>query len=343
MSQSNPFRPPPYEAAAGSAGAYRPPTGPPPHLQQQSHTTPQYPSASYSAQAAGGQSLYTPPAPYSPPSGPPPQMQHQDYTTDPYNLPSGQLQQTPPVKQQAFSMSSIIKIFAGPSNPLDPPPPSFSRQTPQWVTYEQFPMMVTLGLGKELGDGFAELPPPSALQPHPFQRHDVQEADWHRFLGDIKAAGKLTLGENIISNVAPMTMHIGLTGMLVTKAIENKQRQNKQDPCGMLVDAWNNYFFRPRRLEVVLAKGNMRISGNTDMGVPDWRHGDDSSSSSEDEQSNKTGGSGRLSDRRFGARRQGMRDRRRGEGLGQRDARRTKRRQEKANKKEHYRLIVVPA
>ncbi|KZT23391.1 hypothetical protein NEOLEDRAFT_1049519, partial [Neolentinus lepideus HHB14362 ss-1] len=138
---------------------------------------------------------------------------------------------------------------------LDPPPPSFSRPVPQYVAYEPFPTMVTLGLGKDLGDGFMEMPPPSVVQPHPFARHDVQEADWLRFLADIKAAGKLSTRENVTAAVLPMTMNLGLTGMLVSKGIQNRQIKKKQEPCGRLVDAWNSYFFLPRRLEVILAKG----------------------------------------------------------------------------------------
>ncbi|TFK52376.1 hypothetical protein OE88DRAFT_1657607 [Heliocybe sulcata] len=152
-------------------------------MQQQGYISSPYPADPYSTQ--GRHSKGTPPAPYSPPSGPPPHMRHQGHSSSPYHgehysAHNEQSHRTAPAQEEGFSLSSFSRVFSGPSNPLDPPPPCFSRPVPQWVTYEQFPMMVTLGVGKELGDGFTELPPPSALQPHPFQRHDVQEADWHR-------------------------------------------------------------------------------------------------------------------------------------------------------------------
>lgn len=206
--------------------------------------------------------------------------------------------------------------------------------------------MATFGLGREIGDGFTQLPPPSAVQPHPFATHDVQEADWLRFLGDVKKAGELTTGENITSAVLPMTMHLGLTGMLVSRAIKNGQIRRKQEPTGKLIDVWNHYFFHPRRMEVVLAKGDMRISGNTETAVPspDAHRGhvssDDSSSSSDEDPSTRSGRRGDKKERR--ARRRERKERKKHERDEERAARRAKKRQRKANKKEVYRLIVMP-
>ncbi|TFK52377.1 hypothetical protein OE88DRAFT_1657610 [Heliocybe sulcata] len=218
MSQSNPPHPPPYEPAstgeyqhglhATSTGPYSSPSGPPPQMQHQGHALPPYP-ADYSAQA--GQQQEKPPAAYGPGYSPSPS--HAGAQTPQ----GGQPQNAPPEQEEGFSLASITKLFSGQSsNPLDPPPPSFNRPVPQWVTSEKFPMMVTLGAGKDLGDGFTAVPPPSALQPHPFQSHDVQDADWVRFLGDIKSAGKLTLTENVRATVMPMAMHVMGPGRLIS-------------------------------------------------------------------------------------------------------------------------------
>ncbi|EPQ54623.1 hypothetical protein GLOTRDRAFT_129977 [Gloeophyllum trabeum ATCC 11539] len=174
--------------------------------------------------------------------------------------------QPPPEQSPGFSLSSITKIFSGSSsNPLDPPPPCFSRPPPHNVSYEPFQTMVSYGLGKEIRDGFTQLPPPSMLQPHPFASHDIQEDDWHRFLSDVKKAGELSTRENITAAVLPLTMNIGLTGMLVSKAIKNGQSRRKQDPTSKLVDVWNHNGGDPgqRRYAPFGTHGSGRPAGRT--------------------------------------------------------------------------------
>lgn len=87
-------------------------------------------------------------------------------------------------------------------------PESWNRLPPPQLPYTAFPPMRLLSNGNELSKGFPELPPPCALNPHPFATHDVTEADWKRFLADVKRAGSLSPRQRIKSNVIPL-----VTGM----------------------------------------------------------------------------------------------------------------------------------
>ncbi|TFK52375.1 hypothetical protein OE88DRAFT_1657606 [Heliocybe sulcata] len=81
-------------------------------------------------------------------------------------------------------------------------------------------------------------------------------------------------------------------GMLVTKAIQNRQRKRKQDPCGMLVDAWNNVSIRIANTRIPLSKS---LTASLVLLVPPDRHHQghsSSSSSSEDERDTGNRGAG---------------------------------------------------
>jgi hypothetical protein len=61
-------------------------------------------------------------------------------------------------------------------------PSSFSRPAPPYLPYSLFPPMYLIANDNRLDKGFPLLPPPSALQPHPFATHDVNEEDWTRWV-----------------------------------------------------------------------------------------------------------------------------------------------------------------
>lgn len=61
-----------------------------------------------------------------------------------------------------------------------------------------------------------------------------------RFLEDIQIAGALSGQQRIMSNIAPISMHLGATGLLVTKAIEGKMKKNRELPVTELIEMWNN-------------------------------------------------------------------------------------------------------
>ncbi|KAH9932296.1 uncharacterized protein B0H18DRAFT_929096 [Fomitopsis serialis] len=154
---------------------------------------------------------------------------------------------------------------------VDPPPPSFLRSPRLDLPYEPFEPAFLASLSKDLDKGFPQVPPPSRAVPHPFATHDVAEDDWQRFLHDVKVAGSLSPANRIAAAVAPISMHAGLTGMLVTKGIEHVMRNKKTGAVGELIDLWNVYFFYPRRMTVVLAKGSRKARKGKKKDDEKWR------------------------------------------------------------------------
>ncbi|KAF8584644.1 hypothetical protein K439DRAFT_1345540 [Ramaria rubella] len=171
-------------------------------------------------------------------------------------------------------------------DPLNPPPASFSRPAPPYLgqgayagnptgSFPQigpFPPMRLLSNGESLGDGFPNLQPACVYQPHPFLQRDVTEVDWIRFLEDIQLTGRISGTQRVVANVLPMAVSVGFVGgIFVTRAIEKRMKKKKSQPAGELVDTWNDHFFHPRRLHVILAQGPENISGDVDGPAPDWQ------------------------------------------------------------------------
>jgi len=186
---------------------------------------------------------------------PPPQQQVQ-----PYQQPT-----------RSNSSNSVLKKMGG-KNPLDPPPPQFARPAPGNYPYAMFPPMVCLSISTKLGDGFHVMAPPApyGLQQHPFMSHDITEPDWTKFLTDLKAVAQLSGKDRLISNGIPLALGMGIVGgLLASHAIEKNMKSRKVGPQGDLIDAWNNYFFHPRRMTVVLCQGDLRFNGPIDNLPPD--------------------------------------------------------------------------
>lgn len=105
-------------------------------------------------------------------------------------------------------------VGANPADILNNAAPGFSRAPPPNLPYSPFPPCALVSLSHELDKGFPALAPPAMVQPHPFALHDIQEADWVRFLSDVKRAGTLSPMNHVVAGVAPMAMGIGLLGAL---------------------------------------------------------------------------------------------------------------------------------
>jgi len=103
------------------------------------------------------------------------------------------------------------------------------------------------------------------------------------FLTDLKAVAQLTGKDRLISNGVPLVLGMGLIGgLFASHAIERNMKDRKVVPQADLIDAWNNYFFRPRRMTVVLCQGDLRFNGAIDSLPPDMlAHGYDSDSDSD--------------------------------------------------------------
>jgi len=164
--------------------------------------------------------------------------------------------------------------FTGPSSEQRAvaPPPSWSRRfTPAYTSASiQFePIYIPSANNKEadkqlLADGFQSLYP-GRLMVH----RDVSAADWGRFLEDIIVAGRLTGKQSLISNVAPITMHIGITGFLVTRAIEKGMKKRKNPLIYETVEAWQQNFFQSRNLDVyVIHNGQRRTARSPNGPIP---------------------------------------------------------------------------
>jgi len=164
------------------------------------------------------------------------------------------------------------------------------------------------------------IPPPArAGDQHPFASHDVTEEDWHKFLKDLDKTAHLS-----------PTQRLGNFFKHNSQGVQERLKQDRMEPVGDYLLAWNQYFFQPRRMSVVLALGNQRYSGETEDVPPDLHihhqssghfdnrkpSGSDSSSSSDSDSDHKRSGHGvvgvlgqRREDRR--ARREDRRQRRR--------------------------------
>ncbi|TKY88830.1 hypothetical protein EX895_002071 [Sporisorium graminicola] len=167
-------------------------------------------------------------------------------------------------------LETRIKMrFSGPSAEQRAlaPPPSFSRHcqpTLRYSAHSHFePVYIKSANKKEekkqlLSDGFQPVYPGALMV-----QHNVSAADWGRFLEDLAVAGKLTGKQSIISNVAPMTMHMGATGFLVTRAIERAMKKRKDPVICEAVETWQQSFFGPRDLDVYILHTGERLTARS--------------------------------------------------------------------------------
>ncbi|EKM75807.1 hypothetical protein AGABI1DRAFT_63984, partial [Agaricus bisporus var. burnettii JB137-S8] len=120
--------------------------------------------------------------------------------------------------------------------------------------------MFLLALGQYLTRGFPTTAPPSKNDPHPFISHDVPEADWLRFLEEVKAAGQLSESQERYSQL-PIVSILPIVGSLSTHVIRQQMKKGKSKEVAKVIDNWNHHFFNPRQMEVVLMHGATKVSG----------------------------------------------------------------------------------
>lgn len=132
------------------------------------------------------------------------------------------------------------RFARSPGEIFDPPCPSFMRRPPH-IDNNPFPPYSIPAKGKELAEGFKPYFPGGLLVPR-----DISPADWHRFLDDLDVAARLTGIQQVISQVAPITMHLGASGYFVTKAIQKRMSAQKEPAMWETVGVWNERFFAPR-------------------------------------------------------------------------------------------------
>lgn len=139
---------------------------------------------------------------------------------------------------------------------FNPPCPSFQR--PVWRSPRMLPPFAPIrckGKGEMAGDGFEAVYPGLIMT-----QHDVSSADWFRFLQDLDVAGRLSGVQEAIAGIAPITMHLGATGFLVTKLIKKSMARKKEPLIFETVEVWNASFFAARRLDVYIHNGKERVT-----------------------------------------------------------------------------------
>ncbi|KAG8692045.1 hypothetical protein FRC11_007011 [Ceratobasidium sp. 423] len=249
-----------------------------------------------------------------------------------------------------------------PRDPLDPPPMCFSRVVPApspETTYQPLPqpLIIHAKPGKKfLDDAFVTTGTPA------LHRHDVLADDWVRLLEDIHIVARLSAGQKITAGILPITMHVGFTGFFISRAIERGMKRKNVGGVMQLLQIWNERFFKPRRLDVILCRGDYRVATSSNdkvrLPAPDrpharprsMSHASSSSSSSSSSDSEHEPVRRGLSK----SERKQMKRERRAERREQRGARREERRERREERREHkayrreekkskepYRLVVV--
>jgi len=150
-------------------------------------------------------------------------------------------------------------------------PTCFARRPPSGNTYPPFQPMHLTSIGQYLSRGFPQRQPPSNVDPHPFVSHDVTEEDWLMFLRDLLSVGELTASEDMCTGPVLCCCCLGLLGLGFALYFRKKFKKEKTIFVCAMIDIWNEKFFYPRKMEVLVARGRQRLSGppgDRDVPVP---------------------------------------------------------------------------
>jgi len=201
---------------------------------------------------------------FEPPAGPPPAIYDEDDLPPSYEshfpaVASGS--RHAPFENHVHSSAQVVHDRSSSKNPMDPIPDVFSRPPPSQYAYIKFTPMSLVADTERLQDGFALIPP--ATRPgeqHPFASHDVTEEDWHKFLSDLERTAHLPPDQRFPNNGL-------IAGKRNAEAVQRRLKRDKIEPVGDFLMAWNQCFFHPRRISVILALGQKRYSGGIE-GIP---------------------------------------------------------------------------
>ncbi|KAJ6556557.1 hypothetical protein DFH09DRAFT_1164739 [Mycena vulgaris] len=127
--------------------------------------------------------------------------------------------------------------------------------------------MFLLAEKNSLTAGFSFALPPTSEQPHPFALHDVNDMDWNQFLEDMREAAKMTPQDKVTAYCLPILAGELISGLTIAGVIIHHIRRKKLRLVNLLVDKWNHHFFHPRNMEVILMRGQTKLSGQSDQAV----------------------------------------------------------------------------
>ncbi|KAJ7469295.1 hypothetical protein B0H11DRAFT_1868568 [Mycena galericulata] len=147
-------------------------------------------------------------------------------------------------------------------------PSSFSRRPPYNLPKTTFQPMFLFAEENSLKKGFPCVPPPSTSHPHPFELFDINETDWAEFLDDLRVMARLSPQDRTQAECVPIVSALPLINIVVGSAIRHHLRRQKPRLVSLLVDKWNHHFFHPRGIEVILMRGQNKLSGQSDQPVP---------------------------------------------------------------------------
>jgi len=116
---------------------------------------------------------------------------------------------------------------------------------------------------KTLDKGFPYASPPSSSNPHPFVSHDVNEQDWTSFLGELQSAAALT-DKQLRQSDLPIVCLIPIISELSFYGVKQIMKHLNISKVIVCIDKWNRHFFEPRKIRVVLMKGQVKVKGQTE-------------------------------------------------------------------------------
>ncbi|KAJ7358242.1 hypothetical protein DFH08DRAFT_848111 [Mycena albidolilacea] len=174
---------------------------------------------------------------------------------------------SPPVSASSFPPLSATHSHTYIPVAVKQPVASFTRPAPINLERTPFQPMFLFADGNSLGNGFPNVLPPSTNQPHPFFVHDINETDWTTFLGDMQRAARLTEKDTRTAYCVPVVSSIPIINLALASAITHHIRRKKPRLVSLLVDKWNHHFFHPRNIEVILMRGQVKLSGQSDQPV----------------------------------------------------------------------------
>ncbi|TFK41676.1 hypothetical protein BDQ12DRAFT_720509 [Crucibulum laeve] len=150
--------------------------------------------------------------------------------------------------------------------PHHSPPPAFMRQPSLAHTYPPFSPMFLIARSKYLNKGFPPLLPPSLSQPHPLSTHDIPLEEWLGFLEDLQHSATLTERENRWAHL-PIVSLVPVVNTIVEYGIKSYLKGRKSEAVADVVEQWNHHYFHPRRVDVILMKGQQMLCGRKNISV----------------------------------------------------------------------------
>ncbi|KAJ7718413.1 hypothetical protein DFH07DRAFT_333629 [Mycena maculata] len=178
------------------------------------------------------------------------------------------------------SPSESVLPLASPSSPplsatqshtylpaAPPQPPSLSRPPPSNLPTTAFRPMFLLAQLNSLQEGFPSVLPPSTGSPHPFSLYDITETDWTQFIADLRTVANLSSQDHETAYSVPLFSHLPFISVAIAATITHHIGKKKPKLVGLVVDKWNHHFFHPRKMEVILMRGEKKLSGQSDQPV----------------------------------------------------------------------------